>query len=162
MGLDEIRKLKQEAKEPKKKKYYRIPPKSQKKIQQENESKISGADQKLENWFIDRRADLTGYCQCGCGEPSQKDDDKFYKGCCCHIFPKSLFKSVMYHPMNYVERRMFGGCHSNMDNRSIFLWPNMQDWEDIKRKYYILEPLLTEKERKKKFYRLFKEIVAKN
>jgi hypothetical protein len=46
-----------------------------------------------------------------------------------------------------------------MDNRSIELWKNFADFDDIKEKFYMLAPLLTEEERKTKFYHNLENIV---
>lgn len=155
MGLDELRRIKESKylpKQPKAKKP--IPKKSASKLKQEaEEKKLRGDDDSLlEQWFKTRRKELTGICQCGCGKPSQKKDDTFFRGSCCHIFPKAVFESVMYHPLNCIERAMFGGCHFNLDNQGVDKWPSMADWDDIKERFYILAPLLTDRERGNKFY----------
>jgi hypothetical protein len=116
----------------------------------------------LQRWFEDRRKELVGTCQCGCGNKSQKKDDTFFKGSCCHIFPKRKFKSVMLHPLNYVERAMFGGCHSIMDDTSMDRWVNFADWEDIKAKFHVLSPLLTQEEKASKFYSHLEKLVLNN
>lgn len=105
-----------------------------------------------EKWFQGRRKEMKGICQCGCGQKSSKYDDVNFRSSACHIFPQRLFESIRYHPLNWVERAHFGGCHGNMDNKSIELWLLFADWNDIKEKFYILAPLLTDKERAKKFY----------
>ena len=58
----------------------------------------------------------------------------------------------MYHPLNCVERAMYGGCHQNMDNQGMDKWPLFADWEDIKERFHVLAPLLTDQERGIKFY----------
>lgn len=113
---------------------------------------MSGDESEHQIWFNERRPELTGICQCGCGQKSSKHDDKNFRSSICHIFPQRLFKSIELHPENFVERNFWDGCHSNMDNRSMDLWPNFADWDVIKAKFKILEPLLTEKEKSKKFY----------
>lgn len=119
----------------------------------------SDGDTLLQQWFKARRKDLIGTCQCGCGEPSQKKDDLYFRHSIAHIFPKSLFPSVMYHPLNFVERRFWGGCHSVMDDTSMDRWPNMADFEDIKEKFHILAPLLTDEERATNFYTRLEKLV---
>lgn len=124
-----------------------------------------GEDTFKEKWFKARRREMVGVCQCGCAQPSQKNDDANFRGSAAHIFPKSEkdgFPSVALHPLNWVERRMFGGCHDNMDNGSMDKWPMMADWDDIKEKFHILAPLLTEEERKKKFYTRLEALVYAN
>lgn len=118
-----------------------------------------------EAWFKARRREMVGTCQCGCGQPSHKNSDLDFRGSAAHIFPKSEkdgFPSVQYHPLNWVERRMYGGCHANMDEGGLDKWPNMADWEDIKEKFHILAPLLTDEERAKKFYTRLEKLVYSN
>lgn len=127
-----------------------------------NAKEDSAHEKELDIWFKEIRKKLTGFCQCGCGEKSQKKNDPFFKASICHIFPKSIFPSVATHPLNYVERAMFGGCHSNMDNRSMKLWPGMEDWDSIKAKFLVLEKCLTKEEKGKKFYNMLKDLISKN
>lgn len=123
---------------------------------------INPSDDNMQKWFDDTRKKLTGICQCGCGNKSQKNDDTFFRGSCCHIFPKRKFKSIQCHPLNYVERAMFGGCHSIMDDTSIDRWVNFADWDDIKARFYILSPLLTDEEKATKFYSHLERLVLNN
>lgn len=163
MSIENIRRIKEQAKLPKEKKVYRIHKKSAKKLKQEAEEKVlRGDDDTLkEQWFKARRKQLTGTCQCGCGQPSQKRDDTFFRGSICHIFPKASFPSVMYHPLNWVERAMFGGCHHNMDNQGLDKWPLMADWDDIKERFHELAPLLTDEEKATKFYSKLEYLIFK-
>lgn len=123
-----------------------------------------------ETWFKNTRKKLTGICQCGCGNPSSKNDfigldgkiQSYFRSSCCHIFPKSKFPSIQYHPLNYVERAFWGGCHSFMDDTSMDRWINMADFDDIKTKFYILAPLLTDDERASKFYTRLESLVLNN
>lgn len=136
-----------------------IAKKSEKRKQKEKEMMN---DDTMVSWFEDRRKELVGTCQCGCGEKSQKKDDLYYKHSICHIFPKSKFESIAAHPLNYVERAFWGGCHSRMDDRSMDLWPAMADFEDIKAKFFVLAPLLTREERANKFFKKLEELVNEN
>lgn len=163
MGIEQIRKLKEEALLPKEKKIYHLNKVSPKKKARDAADKIvlDEAAEK-EKWFNVIRIKLTGTCQCGCGNKSSKHEDDHFRASCCHIFPKNDFKSIMFHPLNYVERNFWDGCHSNFDNQSMDRWVNMADWEDIKAKFLILEPLLTEEEKTKKFYHQLKGLVENN
>lgn len=128
--------------------------------QQREEKKLQGdEDSHKEKWFKARRREMVGTCQCGCGMPSQKNDNMYFRHSAAHIFPKALFPSVQYHPLNWVERRFWGGCHTNMDEQGLDLWPNMADWEDIKEKFHMLAPLLTDEERATKFYTKLEQLV---
>jgi len=164
MGLKEIQILKLNAGIPKPKKVYSIPKKSAKKIAQEKSDKDlrKGNDTLLQKWFNTIRKKLTGTCQCGCGNKSQKHDELYFRNSCCHIFPKRDFESVIYHPLNYVERAFWGGCHSVMDDTSMDRWPGMADWNDIVEKFHILAPLLTDEERANKFYTHLEKLVYAN
>lgn len=147
---------------------------SLKKLAQDADEKkllSSGGDTLKEQWFKARRREMTGTCQCGCGEPSQKKDDLYFRHSAAHIFPKrdNLFPSVEYHPLNWVERRFwaktsgdFNACHSIMDDTSMERWPGMADWEDIREKFFILAPLLTDEERRTNFYKLLEKLVYAN
>jgi hypothetical protein len=123
---------------------------------------LNGEDSELWKFFIDARGRLVGVCQCGCGAPSQKFDDDFFHYSVAHIFPKSKFDSIKSHPANFVERNYWNGCHRNMDDRSLDLWPNMADWDDIVAKYYILLPFIPESERKHKFFKHLTKLVEKH
>lgn len=141
-----------------------------KQAQQEEEKKLVTADGDtlLQQFFKRMRVKMTGVCQCGCGEISQKKDDLYYRHSIAHIFPKHLFPSIMYHPLNWVERRFWAGstgssaCHSLMDDTSMDRWPNMADWCDIKAKFYILALLLTPEEKATNFYTRLEELVNAN
>lgn len=132
---------------------------SDKKAAEMKESKKGlGEDETIkERWFKRRRVEMVGVCQCGCGMPSSRNDDKNFRSSICHIFPQRLFPSIQFHHLNWVERKFWAtqgtsACHSQMDNKSMDLWPNFADWDDIKAKYHELVPLLTDEERKTKFY----------
>lgn len=116
-------------------------------------------DPQKEKWFKARQKEMVGVCQCGCGQESQKNDKLYFRHSAAHIFPKAIFESVMYHKLNWVERRFWGGCHATMDNNSMDKWPNMADWDDIKEKFHQLAPLLTEEERATKFYTQLEKLV---
>lgn len=161
MGLAEIRAGKENRGKPKEKKVYHIPKKSKKRIALEKEIGLTDS-QRMDKWFEERRKNLVGVCQCGCSMPSQKKDDTFYRHCICHIFPKFKFKSIDTHPLNFVERRFWGGCHGIMDDTSIERWVGMADWDDIKAKFLVLEQSLTDKEKTFKFYHKLKELVDNN
>jgi len=113
----------------------------------------------LQQWFTTRRREMTGKCACGCNRVSSKDDNRFYKHSVAHLFPKAKFESVRTHPLNWVERAFWGGCHSVMDDTSMDRWVNYDDWEDIKNKFYELAPCLTDEERGLKFYSQLEKLV---
>lgn len=160
----EILRRLQLAKEPRGKKVPQPIPKESEKKKKANaeEKKLRARDDTLmEKWFNARRKEMTGTCMCGCGMPSQKKDDLYFRHSAAHIFPKAQFPSVMYHPLNWVERAFWGGCHTNMDQQGIDQWPNMADFDDIKEKFHTLAPMLTDEERGMKFYSRLEELVYK-
>ncbi len=133
------------------------------KIKKAEEKKaLGGDDPAKEKWFKARRREMVGTCQCGCGRPSSKNDDLYFRHSAAHVFPKAIFESIMYHPRNCVERNFWDGCHTNMDEGGMDKWPLMADWEDLKERFHILAPLLTDEERTKKFYTKFEALVYAN
>lgn len=138
-----------------------------KQAEKEAEKKLvsSDGDSLKEQWFKARRKEMTGICACGCGEPSQKQDNVWFRSSASHIFPKGLFESVMYHPLNFVERRFWAGingtnaCHTMMDEAGLDRWPNMEDWSKIRERFFILAPLLTREEKATNFYTKLEQLV---
>lgn len=152
------------AREPREKKpKSRIKPMSDKKRAQLAEEKQARGGDKTESrkeaWFRARRKEMLAVCQCGCGNKSQKKDNLNFRSSICHIFPQRLFQSIQFHELNWVERAYWGGCHANMDNKSMDLWPPMADWEDIQEKFRILAPLVTAEERAHKFFSHLEKLV---
>lgn len=135
---------------------------SEKKKKERAEAAKTGGDKFMEKWFKARRREQVGVCQCGCGQPSSKNDDLYFKFSCAHIFPKAIFESIAVHPLNCVERAFWGGCHTNMDQQGLDKWPAMADWEDIKERFHALAPLLTDEERATKFYQHLEQLVYAN
>jgi hypothetical protein len=131
-----------------------------------NKEALGEDDTMKEKWFKARRKEMIGICQCGCSEKSSKMDDANFRSSICHIFPKAIFESVQYHKINWVERKFWAtattsACHTNMDNRSMDLWPNFADWDDIKAKFHELAELLTDEERATKFYQHLESLIYK-
>jgi hypothetical protein len=120
---------------------------------------LDGEDPAKEKWFRARRREMTGTCQCGCARSSSKNDDENFRCSIAHILPKAGFPSVALHPLNWVERNFWNGCHANMDNMGVDRWPNFADWDDIKERFKELAPLLTDEERAKKFYQKLEKLV---
>ena len=127
-----------------------------------NNRKVGNSSAEFDIWFDETHKKLTGTCQCGCGSKSQKNNPTYWKFSCCHLFPKSKFHSIKTHPLNYVERAFFGGCHSVLDDTSMDRWVGMADWDNIKAKFYILAPLITKEEKATKFYSKLEFLVINN
>ena len=165
MKLIKLGLLPKEAVAKKRKPLNKVSPKKAAEQKAEKENK-SEDDTVKEKWFKNRRGEMVGVCQCGCGEPSSKQDAKHFRSSICHIFPQRLFPSVQFHPVNWVERKFWAtngtsACHTNMDNKSMDLWVNFADWDDIKEKFHILSQWLTEEERATKFYQHLERLVYK-
>lgn len=144
----------------------KISPRKQAELEAAKDARGEG-DSDKERWFKRRRIEMSGCCQCGCGEPSSKNDDVNFRSSICHIFPQRLFPSVQLHHLNWVERKHWAtgkssACHTNMDNKSMDLWPNFADWDDIKEKFKQLDPIITPEEKKHKFYNHLKFLVDAN
>ncbi len=150
MGWKEIQELKKQALIPKPKKIYRL-----NKVSKKNQKRIAEDgrpdDERLDEWFLERRKEMTGTCSCGCAGKSSKNDDMFYRHSICHIFPKSKFKSVITHPLNWVELSFWGGHHTVFDEGGMDKWPGMACFDDIKAKVLLMEPYLTPEEKGRKF-----------
>lgn len=136
-----------------------IAKRSAKKIAEEKEAKEAGTDGEMDQFFVAMRKKMVGVCQCGCTRKSSKFEDDTYRCSISHIFPKSRFKSIATHPLNWVERNFWEGCHGNMDNRSMDLWTKFADWDDIKEKFHVLASLLTDEERATKFYTKLEKLI---
>lgn len=165
MGLAEIQALKENAGKPKQKPVYqlrKVSEKKQKQLDEEKKQRLPDEDSAMESYFKAMRKKMVGICQCGCSLKSSKHEDQFFRNSICHVFPKSKFPSVMYHPLNWVERNFWDGHHTNMDNRSIELWVNFADWNDIRERFFELAPLLTDEERANKFYSNLEKLVYEN
>lgn len=94
----------------------------------------------LQQWFLDRRKEMIGYCACGCGSDTSKYDDKLFKHSICHILEKRNFTSLKTHPLNFIELAFWGGCHSNMDNLGASEWPKKKYWPEVVRRFKLMYP----------------------
>jgi|SRR5688572_5114240 len=168
MGLEEIRRLKEQSKLPKEKKKYSIPKKSAKKIKQESEQKellketeslgLSTGIPDQEQWFEDRMRDNIPVCM-NCGMEAawllQPEYKKIWRACQAHILPKrkAQFPSVATHPMNHlILFPVWGGhlcgCHDEYDSG----WYNattMAVWPKAKERFRQFESSIAEKEKNK-------------
>lgn len=132
MGLDELRRIREDRGKPKEKKVYQMRKVSLKRQKQIEESSAAAKNEKfikpvisgtaeLNRWFLERRKEMTGICA-HCGDPSCRNSDEYYKFSIAHILPKRIFKSVATHPLNWIELCFWGNsCHTNMDNSTLDL-----------------------------------------
>jgi len=73
----------------------------------------------LDRWFKDIRPEMTGICA-HCGGGTCAFDNSMYKFSIAHILPKNIFRSVMVHPLNWIELCFWPpSCHTNFDNLSL-------------------------------------------
>ena len=147
MGLDEIRRLKEQAKLPKEKKKYVIPKKSAKRILQEKNGLVVSDKAELTRWFEERRKEMKGHCS-HCGSKTLPKDDVYYRFSVAHILPKRLFKSVATHPLNWIELCYFEkSCHTNFDNYTLDI-TELNCFDEVITKFTALYPHIAEKEKK--------------
>lgn len=150
MGLDEIRKLKEQGRLPKQPKPRKaIAKKSTKKLKQEAEEKAGKKDASAEKerWFQARRREMTGFCK-NCQKPSFKKSDEYFRFSIAHILAKrkNMFPSVATHPGNYLE--LCGDCHTNLDNCIIDL-TELACWDEVVVKFQNIYPSIAPEERKR-------------
>jgi ATP-dependent helicase YprA (DUF1998 family) len=149
MSIENIRRLKEQAKLPKQKKIYRIPYVSAKKKEQMKEEKairVAGGNE-MDRWFEARRIEMTGWCA-HCGDPSCKNNDKYFKFSIAHILPKNLFKSVKSHPLNWVELCFWNKSHhTNFDNKTLDIM-ELNCFNEVIEKFVAIYPYIVPKERK--------------
>jgi hypothetical protein len=149
MGLEEIRRMKEDAAKPKPQKVYSIPKKSAKKIAKEKkEAEQRGdGDTELVKWFKARMKVMGNTCNwCGC-----KVENKIYQYAIysiCHILDKRETKcpSVKTHPLNFVvlcpdHHTMFDGM--NWEERE-----QLGFWETVRDRLILVYPDLAENERR--------------
>jgi len=125
MGLEEIRKMKEQAGMPKVKQQYVIPKKSAKKLEKEKNEREERGDNNtdLQKWFKARiKYSMKGVCE----ETGLKTETHVYQYAimsCCHILEKRNCPSVMYHPQNFIE--LIPDMHHKFDNIS---WEEREKW----------------------------------
>jgi hypothetical protein len=155
MGLEELRRIREDRDKPKEKKIYRlnrVSPKTLERKAKESEDiekgkelTAGGAD--LKRWFEDRRKELTGICA-HCGGRSCKDSDQYWKFSIAHILPKNLFISVRTHPLNYIELCFFNSsCHTNFDNKTLDIM-DLNCFDTVISRFVAMYPAIDKKERK--------------
>jgi len=145
VGIENIRRIKEEASQPKE-------PKKRKpiaKVSKKKKAANKALGPELDEWFGDRRKEMKGSCS-NCGKPSCRNDDKYFKFSIAHILPKAYFESIKTHPDNWIELCFWGdnSCHTNMDHQMLDLI-DMACWDEIVVKFQKLYPYIAPKERKR-------------
>lgn len=147
---ENLRRIKAEAALPKKKKAYRIPAKSKKKLAQEAEDKIvrsTGSGSELDRWFKSRRTEMQGVCL-HCGEKTTKHQDQWYKASIAHLLPKRLFKSIATHPLNWIELCFWErNCHAQFDDFKLDI-TELNCYDLVIERFIAMYPDIDPKERK--------------
>lgn len=168
MGLEEIRRLKEQASLPKQPKTRKpIAKVSEKKKKQLREEKKlteqarefgNPAEGDQEQWFKDRMAENVPVCM-NCGMEAawllQPEYERIWRACQAHILPKrkAQFPSVATHPLNHlILFPVWGGhlcgCHDEYDSG----WYNattMKVWELAKSKFKQFESAISPSERRR-------------
>lgn len=155
MGLEEIRKLKEQAGMPKIKKKYVIPKVSKKRAAKIAEEKKERGDDDTEKqkWFRNRIKQMTGYC----AETGLKTETKIYQYAImsiCHILAQRLCPSVALHPWNFIELNV--DFHFKFDQMSWEEKEKLGCWPIIKERLIAIYPSLDPME-----HRHFPESVLK-
>ncbi len=165
MGIEEIRAIRENRDKPKAPKRYVIPKKSAKRIAKEKAEKAIGGDNEMDIFFEAMRKRMVGKCLF-CGGRTEKDNDLTYRRSIAHFFPKrkNQFPSIAVHPSNWFELCFFNNsCHTNFDNGKITfeLLRDSKEWDIIVEKFHELAPLLTDEERKNKYYTHLENLIYK-
>ncbi len=101
----------------------------------------------LQRWFEDRHKELKGVCS-HCGGVTQKGKEN-YKSSIHHFLPKSLFKSVATHPLNFLELCFYqNSCHTNLENHMIDLI-ELNCWDEVVTKFVKIYPSIAKEERRR-------------
>lgn len=150
MSIENIRRIKEQARLPKQQKRYTIPKKSKKKLAQEavekTERKVSGGGE-LQRWFDERRKEMTGKCA-HCGSKTSKFSDQYFRHSIAHLLPKRLFKSVATHAENWLELCYHApSCHANFDNLTLDMI-ELNCFSEVIRKFVAIYPSIAAEERK--------------
>lgn len=138
-----------------------IPKVSKKRQEALLEDKKSG-DSKLDQWFEERRKEMTGRCAL-CSGKTEKANDETYRRSIHHLFDKrkTMFPSIACHPDNFLEVCFWGNsCHQNIHNGNISwqLLADSAEWKIIVTKFKKIYPFIAESERKNIPEQLLKEI----
>lgn len=113
--------------------------------QKENNQDASFEATKRQEWFRARVMEMTGFCA-ECKAPTSKYNFKYAICSVAHILPKSIFKSVEFHPLNWMELGAQCGCHSRSE-----VWSNateMKVWGEMVARFRLFVDDIAEDERK--------------
>jgi hypothetical protein len=129
------------------------PPTPIKKVSDKKAAELKGETKSdLDDWFEERRKEMSGVCLF-CQGKTEKDNDDTFKFSIAHLLPKrkNMFPSIACHPENWIELCYYGNsCHTNFDNGTI-TWEFLADskeFEIIVAKFKKIYPFITESERR--------------
>lgn len=101
----------------------------------------------LDEWFLERRKEMTGKCL-HCGGRSCKHDDMYFKHSIAHLMPKNLFDSIKTHPLNWIELCFWEkNCHGNMDAKILDII-DLNCFDLVIERFVIIYPAIAPAERK--------------
>src|SRR5690348_2912633 len=117
--LKQRRTWSQFGKPPKEKTVYKL-----KTVSDKKKKELAGESKSdLDNWFEERRKEMTGTCLF-CGGKTERDNDDTFKFSIAHLLAKrkNMFPNIACHPDNWIELCHYSNsCHSNFDN-GIITW----------------------------------------
>ena len=156
MSIETIRKLKENAGQPKPKKNYVIPKKSAKKIAKEKVDKEErgGGDTELQKWYRARMKQMTGYCS-ECHAKTETHIYQYAVYSICHILAKrpAVCPSVATHPQNWIE--LCPDCHREFDTppfeKDKTIWDKREEmgfWNVVRDKLVMVYPNIAEDEKR--------------
>jgi len=145
MSAESIRKLKEEALLPKKKKIYFMPKVSKKKqkIDREERADRNGEDTDQQKWYKLTISSCDRVCWNCNADLSRLSRDEMFS-CVAHVLPKSIFPSVATHPDNYMILGRYCNCHGQYDSS----WENaskMPIFKEAIDRFVIMEPEVVER-----------------
>lgn len=145
MGAESIRRIKEDALLPKKKKVYFIPKVSKKRRQSDREEKEhrNGEDTEQQKWYKAIIASEDRVCWNCNADLSRLSRDEMFS-CVAHVLPKSIFPSVAMHHHNYMILGRYCNCHGQYDSS----WENaskMPIFKEAVDRFIIMEPDISER-----------------
>ena len=109
----------------------------------------------LTAWYEERRYEMTGLC-CNCPNHSLAGSSLMWKWSIAHILPKEHFKSVMTHPLNWIE--LCERCHTLFD-RNYMTASKMQCFPFAVQRFSVFEPLITEKHKLLTIFKSYADVI---
>ena len=147
MGLEEIRKLKEQAGQPKEKKIYRIPQVSKKRAEKIAAEKLARGDNETEKQKFFKRAMrfMTGRCA-ETGVRTNRVEYRYAINSICHILSQQQCPSVALHPFNWIE--LGENFHPKFDAMNWDERAKLKCWPKIQEKLIMVWPDLAPDERR--------------